>query len=529
MQLRDYQIEAIRGVYGALKSGSKRVLLQMPTGAGKTQTFCKVIEDFRARRPDEKVLAVAHRVELIDQMHKRLGSIGVSNWPIIAGGVRNPDYPVQCASIQTVAHPKFDAWPDNVGLIVVDEAHHFTGVNSYNLLLDRYPDATLLGVTATPCRLDGKGFDGIFERLILGPTVKGLMGGGYLSPYRYFVGSKPNLDGVAIRHGDYQIGQLAERMSTQEVVGDVVAAYLEHCPGKRCITFAVNVDHSMKIVERYTAAGIPAEHVDGKTPTNHRKAILNRFKSGETLVLSNVGIITEGFDCPEADAVQLARPTKSLSLYLQMVGRCLRYFPGKTAIILDHGQNYKEHGLPCDDRKWTLEGAPKKPARYHESSTGEVEPETEEEKQKREIEEIRDAEMVEISQSRIDRVMEIVQTQQSRGYKAMWAFFRVKDTFGRDLQLNDLQLLGKQLGYHWKWAQRKWEEHQEEMALMFAPPSEGCELNDYEEAKSIAEWGLEHPDVREDAIATLKEYDPRIVELVKSKLRPEEARELQLI
>lgn len=315
--LRDYQIEAIRGVYSAFKNGNQQVLLQLPTGAGKTSTFCQIVKDFRLKRPDQKVLLIAHRKELIDQMHDRLVLFGLESIPAYGGRAKSPNFPVQCTSVQTLTRCRENEFPTDVGLIVCDECHHAIA-DGYLKVFERYSSALVLGVTATPCRTDGKGLDGVFQELILGPTPRKLINEGYLSKYRAFVGKSANLQGVKTHGGDYQIGQLADRAMEADILGDLIENWHRLAFGKKTIVFAINCKHSLEIVRRYLARGIKAEHIDAKTPSLDRKAILNRFKSGETTVLCNVGIITEGFDVPDCEVIQLARPTKSLSLYLQM-------------------------------------------------------------------------------------------------------------------------------------------------------------------------------------------------------------------
>lgn len=459
--LRDYQKEAIKAVYSEFRQ-AKRVLLQLPTGGGKTTVFSQIVKDFTGRRPDEQVMLVAHRRELITQMWGRLGEFGIPSWPVYDGRPKAPDYPVQCASVQTLAAQRDEDWPRRVGLVVIDEAHHCSGENSYNAIFERYPEAFVLGVSATPCRLDGRGLDSSFERIVCGPSTWELIERGYLCPYRFFRGSHPDTKGIRTSGGDYQSGALAKRCLDATLLGDLVQSWREICTDKRTIVFGVNVEHSLSIVERYQQAGIPAEHVDGNTPKQLRTEILNRFKTGETLVLANVGIVTEGFDLPACEAVQLARPTKSLSLYLQMVGRALRIAEGKqAALILDHGNNFDEHGLPCDRHVWTLEGVQKRQTKYSGS-----EPEVPKEAAQKETEaaiilEDKTAKMVEISRGDFERIDQIVIDQEIKGYKKVWAFYRILEVFGSDLKLDYLKYLAKKLGYHYRWAIHKWQEIQD--------------------------------------------------------------------
>lgn len=351
-QLRDYQLSIREQCLNAL--GRSRVLLQLPTGGGKTVVFASVAEDFTVH--GERVLVLAHRKELIDQAAAKLRAIADCPTGVIKSGVK-PDYkaPIQVASVQSLAsRMEFIAPPD---LIIIDEAHHATA-KTYRRILDAFPDAFQLGVTATPCRVDGTGFKDLFDVLVTGPTVSDLIDQGHLSPYRLFAApSLMRTRGARRAGGDYRADDVAELNPVVELSGNLISNYMQHCPGKRCIVFAVNVEHSRAIAVRYNQAGIPAAHLDGESSPERRAATLAAFARGELLVLSNVGLFTEGFDLPALDAVQIARPTKSLGLWLQMLGRVLRPSPGKDcAVILDHTANWIDLGLPTADMGWSLDG-----------------------------------------------------------------------------------------------------------------------------------------------------------------------------
>jgi superfamily II DNA or RNA helicase len=330
------------------------VLLQLPTGGGKTVVFSSVAEDFILH--GERVLVLAHRTELIDQAVAKLQAIAQCQVGVIKSGVgRNPAAPVQVASVQTLARSPHSCPPPD--LVIIDEAHHATS-GSYRKILGAFPDAYQLGVTATPCRLDGKGLNDLFDVLVAGPSVKELTAKGFLCKYKLFRSEKAMATKWSrVKAGDYVAKDIASLNPITILSGNLVSNYKLHCQGKRCLVFAVNVEHSTAIAERYNSYGIPAAHLDGGSPAGHRKATLDAFVRGEILVLSNVGLFTEGFDLPDLDAVQIARPTKSLALWLQMVGRVLRPSANKTqGIILDHTQNSKLLGLPNDRRTWSLAG-----------------------------------------------------------------------------------------------------------------------------------------------------------------------------
>jgi DNA repair protein RadD len=274
---------------------------------------------------------------------------------IVASGFPgNRHLPIQVCSIGTLrrrhhllTRPKLIAW---------DECHH-VAAKTWADLHEEFPDAAHIGLSATPERLDGTGLRKFFKNLILGPSVASLIADGYLSGYKLYAPSTPDLDGVHTTAGDYNRKELADAMRRSTVTGDVITHYRRHADGKRMALFAWSVESSMDMAGKFNAAGIPAEHVDGTTDQATRQAAMQRFKEGKTLILCNVDLFSEGVDVPAIEAVALLRPTQSLALYLQQVGRALRPAPGKEyAVILDHAGNCRRFGLPDDDREWTLDG-----------------------------------------------------------------------------------------------------------------------------------------------------------------------------
>lgn len=348
--LRPYQTQALDGCRAAYAAGHRGVLLQMPTGAGKTMTASTVVHGAAAKR--NPVWWLCHRRELVEQASQTFHQLGIPHGTVQAGYVSDPHALVQVGSIQTVAK-RADQIPEPA-LIVFDESHHI-GAKSWDELFHRFPRAKVLGLTATPWRLDGQGLGTWFGAMVEGPTTAELIAEGSLSPYRLFAPAIPDLSDVGTTAGDYQRGALAKAMDKPQIVGDAIGHYTKLCPGKRAVAFAAGVENSKHIVAQFLAAGISAEHVDGSMSTEERDAKVDRFRRGETLILSNSDLFGEGFDVPAIEAAILLRPTKSLSLYLQQVGRALRPFPGKAeAIILDHAGNSLSHGLPDDAREWTL-------------------------------------------------------------------------------------------------------------------------------------------------------------------------------
>ena len=366
--LRPYQTSAIEWVASERGPG-ERLLLVSPTGSGKTFTAARVILDEIAS--GGRVIFAAHRQELITQTYGSLLRLGLPEplmGVIMGDGIithpitrrrsncSRPLAPVQVASIDTLRQPG-RAKPRDVSLVFYDECHRALS-RSYVDLAEHYAQATVVGLTATPWRGDGRGLGALFRKLFVVATPRVLMDEGHLVEPRVF--SHPHradLKHVKITAGDYNEKQLAEACDRRELLGSIVEHWRRHLDGRRTVAFAVNVEHSKHIVEEFLAAGISAEHLDGTTPDDDRAAILGRLASGETLVVSNCAVLCEGFDCPAVEGCILARPTKSLSLYLQCAGRALRPAPGKLeAIVLDHAGCALEHGLPQDDREYSLEG-----------------------------------------------------------------------------------------------------------------------------------------------------------------------------
>jgi superfamily II DNA or RNA helicase len=240
-------------------------------------------------------------------------------------------------------------------VLIIDEAHHCPA-RSYRKIIDAYPGAILIGLTATPCRGDGRGLGGIFEAIIETPQVAELIVGGYLVPSRIYAPTNPDLRGIRVQAGDYAESQLAERMDRPQLIGDVVTHWHKFSERRRTVAFAVNVPHAIHLRDEFVRSGVRAEHIDGTTPKAERDATLARLARGEIELITNCMVLTEGWDMPEVGCCVLARPTKKMGLYRQMIGRVLRGAPGKTdAIILDHSGAVFRHGFPEDHVEWTLD------------------------------------------------------------------------------------------------------------------------------------------------------------------------------
>lgn len=355
--LRPYQIDLVNRARANFVRGLKSQILALPTGGGKTMLTASMIKSSLAK--GKSALFIVHRRELVEQSANAFESLGIPFGIIAAGEPENYDRKVQIASIQTLSRrlSKLRYEPD---LIVFDECHH-TAANNWAELFKHFSASFKIGLTATPCRLDGKGLAAFYQDIVQGPSMSQLISQGFLSDYKLFAPSQIDVSGVHTKMGDYIRSELAEIVDTPKITGDVIREYKKLANGKRAAVFCINVEHSKHVTEQFNLAGIKAEHVDGSSDREYRSAAIDRFRRGETLVLSNVEIFSEGFDISSIECAILLRPTKSLSLYLQQVGRALRPAPGKDfAIIIDHVRNVQMHGLPDDDRDWSLDGVKSK-------------------------------------------------------------------------------------------------------------------------------------------------------------------------
>lgn len=344
MKLRSYQLEIVDKILSNPKSSD---LIQLATGGGKTVIAGQICNTFLSK--GKKVLFLAHREELISQPKEKLFSqFGIDSSIIMAKHKSDLETPMQIASVQTF-NRRLNFEPN---VIIIDEAHHSTAA-TYQRVIKAYPNAKLIGLTATPYRLSGKGFKDTFQNLITSRTVKQLENEGFLVPakcYSYPIGHD-KLSRIKITGGDYNEQELEELMLDRVLIEDIVVSYEAHAKGKKMIVFASTVSHSKAICQRLNEMGIKSLHVDANS--KNRSEIINEFRYGQFNVLCNVGIATEGVDIPEIKAVCLARPTKSLALYLQMAGRGARPFDSKSEyLLLDHSDNFFHHGAPNKEHEW---------------------------------------------------------------------------------------------------------------------------------------------------------------------------------
>jgi superfamily II DNA or RNA helicase len=344
-----------------MTAGTKRILIQSPTGSGKTALTTDMLGTSASRGINSVFLV--HRRELIKQSVKAFDQNEVFAGVVASGFPEEPHPRVQIGSIQTyirryqrLRQPTFFVW---------DECHHLAAKN-WSKLFDAFPDAYHVGLTATPQRLDGRGLDQYFQVMVNGPSVSWLIEHDYLSKYRMYAPTGLSMEGVHTRMGDYVQREVTELVDKPKITGDAISHYRRLCPRAKNVVFCASVEHSKHVAAQFNAAGIRAEHVDGGTDSRLRDDAIARFQLGDTRVLCNVDLFGEGFDVPAIEAVTMLRPTQSLGLYLQQVGRGLRKSTGITT-ILDHVGNCERHGLPDEDRQWTLKGRDKK-RRTHDDS-----------------------------------------------------------------------------------------------------------------------------------------------------------------
>ena len=365
--LRPYQ-QAAKGQIFSAWDDCDNVMFQMPTGTGKTRLFTSIISDIKAwgiiTQKEPKILIIAHRVELIEQISDNLDRYKVSHGIIAGGKERNLRPLVQVASIQTITHRtnKDVASSLHVDFIIIDEAHHSIA-NSYKKLWELYPQAKKLGVTATPWRMNHLGFTSIYNKLIVSKSIKEFIYEGWLAPYSYYSikdnsNIRQNISGIDEFdiEGDYKVSALERVMDKVSIRANLLDSYLKLARGKKGIIYSISRKHSDHICEEYKQAGLNIVRIDSETPREERRMYVQRFRNGQIDIIVNVDIFSEGFDCPDIEFIQLARPTKSLVKYLQQVGRGLRPTSGKgKCVILDNVGSHIEFDLPNAERDWDAE------------------------------------------------------------------------------------------------------------------------------------------------------------------------------
>lgn len=456
VSLREYQRDALVKLRAEYAAGKKRVMLFGSCGFGKTEVAIAMMQGARDR--GRRCLFVVDRVELVSQASRRLLKSGMPHGVVQGANTIRTYESVLVCSIQTLASRGV---PADVGFVVVDEAHGCAGSKAYMKLFEATRGVPICGVSATPVskglgrhceQLGGP----LFESLVAAATTLDLIKLGFLVDVDVYAPTDPDLSGVRVVAGDYHEGQLADAVNRDAIVGDVIQHWFRLANGKQTVCFAVNIAHSKHIVEQFVSAGVPAEHIDFRSSDEDRHAVLGRFNRGEVRVISNVGILSVGWDSPACEVMILARPTRSMIKYRQMVGRILRPAPGKErALLLDHSGSCKRLGFPTDDlplelddgkpnqsgkreRDERVDPLPKacpschylKPAKVHACPKCGFAP------QKRSDVTVESGELTKISRSNLKTAdkeilyAEFLGYARSKGYKDGWAYHAIVDYCG---------------------------------------------------------------------------------------------------
>ena len=328
--LYDHQVEFLNNIKQSIKNGNKRIMCVASCGFGKSIIIKEICDS--ATKKKNNYMILVHRIELVNQLNER---------------------GLKASMVQTISR-HINEQPD-YKIIIIDEAHLALS-QSYLKVINHYKNAIILYFTATPKRLDGLNFSTIADDIVIAKSAKWLIENNYLAPYDYYAPKiLVDCDKLTTTNGDYTQSDIIEQMDKPKIYGDIFNEWCKFAKGKKTIVYASSLSHSRKIVDYFNTNGINSAHIDGNTPRNERDKIINDFKSGNIKILSNYALIVEGFDVPDCECCIIARPTQSLVIHIQSTMRCMRYRPNKRAIILDFVGNFERHGLPDDDREWSLE------------------------------------------------------------------------------------------------------------------------------------------------------------------------------
>jgi len=355
MNFRPYQQQLITDIRLQYQLGHKSVLAVLPTGGGKTVCFSYIAE--QAAIKGNRVCILVHRAELLDQASRSLTAMGVRHGRIAAGKSMDLSHAVQVASVQTLARRLHLLPREFFQLLVVDEAHHTTA-GTWAKVIEHFHAAKLLGVTATPIRSDGRGLGQHYQTMVQGPTAQQLTEQGFLAAAKVLAPPGFDSTGLRKRMGDFDAKEAEQRVGT--IMGDCLGHYRKHLPGQTAIAFCCSVAHAEAVAALFQSAGIAAASIDGSMDTTQRQQLLSDLGTGSLKVLTSCALIGEGVDVPSVGGCILLRPTASVALHLQMIGRCLRPQPGKRAVVLDHVGNTLRLGHHLEERDWTLDGAAKR-------------------------------------------------------------------------------------------------------------------------------------------------------------------------
>jgi superfamily II DNA or RNA helicase len=356
--LRPYQLQAVEEIRQAYQQRHRSVLFVLPTGGGKTTIFSHITRETAAR--GNRVCILVHRAELLRQASASLEALDVPHGLIAANRSMDLSRSVQVASVQTLARRLHRIPPEFFNLLVIDEAHH-SNAGTWAKVLNHCTKARVLGVTATPVRCDGRGLGEWYSAMVLGPTPAELTEQGYLAPARVL--APPigfDTSGLRRRMGDFDMTQAGQELQAGQAMGDCLSHYRRYLDGQTAIAFCCSVAHAEAVARLFNDHGVAAASIDGTMDAATREQLLADLGAGRLKVLTSCALIGEGVDVPSVAGCILLRPTQSVSLHLQMIGRCLRPQPGKQAVILDHVGNVLRLGHHLEEREWTLAGTPKK-------------------------------------------------------------------------------------------------------------------------------------------------------------------------
>jgi DNA repair protein RadD len=367
MELRKYQVDLVEKARNEIRKGNKKIIIYSPTGSGKTIVAADIVRS--AIEKGKKVLFLVHFRQLAFQARERFEEFGISDnvGMIMAGEDSSLGCPCQVAMVQTYSRrlkldeKEFNPWFVDADLIIYDEAHASIAQTRKAILEMYSDDKVVLGLTATPCRADGRGLGEIYDVIINGVDIAELTDQKYLVPFIYYGAQElPDLENIPTVAGDYSKKVLGERVDKPKLIGDIYDNWVRICPERQTVIFCVNVKHSKHVRDLFQKRGVSIEHVDARSTEEHREDVLRRFKNGDLQVVTNCNVYSEGADFPWASCIIIAKPTKSLARYFQMGGRGSRTHPGKEDCkIIDHAGNVNRHGFLDDPVYWTLDGKEK--------------------------------------------------------------------------------------------------------------------------------------------------------------------------
>lgn len=463
MKLRPYQEQLIFDIKQQLKKGIKSVCAVAGCGSGKSVVQGMISRSAAAKK--NHVLFIVHRKELYSQIEETFTKCGV-----------NFDY-CKLGMVQTIVRQLDKIQKPDI--IITDENHHCLA-RSYRKIYETFPNAILLGFTATPIRLNGDGLGDVYQEIVESESIKWLINNKFLAPYRLYSIKLANTDNVKIERGEYKKTDINQIMEDRKIYGDTVENYKKLAVGKKTIIYCASIESSRNTSAEFNSNGIVSAHLDGTTPKIQREETVNKFRSGEISILSNVDLFGEGFDVPDCECVILLRPTMSLSLYIQQSMRAMRYQERKEAIIIDHVGNCFRHGLPDQEREWSLEKKPKKKKRNSEDQEEKIRecPQCfavieinikicpncghEFNASKKELE-VEKAELQEISSDymlkhapynyhkQIRKLSDLIKFAEFRNYKLGWVMMKLEENNNYVCTIEDFKYIQKQKKYKNPW------------------------------------------------------------------------------